>query len=140
MIASNNRKLTYDHRSSQKTLSRMAYNRFPGTKWYLSTSEICRHPLWSRSVELTNYFDSTVREGYTECRPLKQRRTTPGSLKNPRGLGAELPTSFAYFKSGKFHFTLNQDIQPTHQRTLSAKLNDQFAVVLPGIKTTLAKR
>ena len=118
MIALNNRKLPYDHRSSQKTLSRMAYNRFPVAKWYLSTSGVRRHLLWSRSVELMNYFDSTVREGYTDCRPLEQRQATPGSLKNPGGLGAEPPTSFAYFKSGKFHFTLNQDrgtIRKDHQ-------------------------
>ncbi len=30
-------------------------------------------------------------------------------LKNPRGLGTESPDTFAFFRSGKFHFTLNQD-------------------------------
>ena len=33
-------------------------------------------------------------------------------LKNPRGLGTESPDVFAFFRSGKFHFTLNQDNQP----------------------------
>jgi len=30
-------------------------------------------------------------------------------LKKPRGLGTESPDTFALFRSGKFHFTLNQD-------------------------------
>jgi len=33
-------------------------------------------------------------------------------LKNPRGLGTESPDTFAFFRSGKFHFTLNQDSVP----------------------------
>jgi len=70
------RRLPYYHRSSQKTLSRMAYNRFSGARWYLDTLRNFEHPSWSRSVDLMNDFDSTVREGYTDGRPVKQRRAT----------------------------------------------------------------
>ena len=35
-------------------------------------------------------------------------------LKNYRGLGTESPDTFAFFRSGKFHFTLNQDKTTTY--------------------------
>ena len=73
------RRVRYYHRPSPKTPSRMAYNRFTGARWYLSTSQIFEHPPWSRSAELMNYFDSKGFDGYTDRRPVKQRRATLGS-------------------------------------------------------------
>ncbi len=73
------RRLQYDHRPSQKTLSRMAYNRFSGAKWTLSTSQIFKHLRWSQSSDPTHYFDSKVLGSYTDCHPVKQRRATLGS-------------------------------------------------------------
>jgi len=66
----------YDHRPSPKTLSRMASNRFSGARWSLDTPQNLEHPSWSQSVDLMKDFDSTVREGYTDGRPVKQRWAT----------------------------------------------------------------
>ena len=70
------RRLPYYHRSSQKTLSRMAYNRCSGARWYLSTPQIFENHPWVRSADPKRYFDSKGLESYTDCRPVKQRRAT----------------------------------------------------------------
>ena len=46
-------------------------------------------------------------------------------LKNPRGLGTESPDTFAFFRSRKFHFTLNQDRFSTSRDII---LNDQISI------------
>ena len=79
MIAMPSRRLQYDHRPSQKILSRMTYNRFSGSKWYHSTSRIFKHPRWFQSSDLTHYFDSRTLDSYTDRHLVKQRRATLGS-------------------------------------------------------------
>jgi hypothetical protein len=76
IIAMSSRRRHYDPRPSQKTLSRIACNRFSGARWYVDALQNFQHPSWSRSVDLMNDFDSTVREGYTDGRPVKQRLAT----------------------------------------------------------------
>jgi hypothetical protein len=76
IIAMIGRRLQFYHRPSKKTLSRMAYNPFSGTKWYLSASQIFEHPVWSQPSEPTHYFNSRGLEGHTDRRPMKKRRAT----------------------------------------------------------------
>jgi len=75
----NSRRLQFNHLPPKKTLSRMAYNPSSGARWYRNASPIFKHPSGSQSSDPMNYFDSRGTEGYTDSRPVKQKRATLGS-------------------------------------------------------------